>query len=147
MSFLFLSLIFSIRVFAGVSAYTGTSGQKLFIEEGDKDTFFIKFTGVKSAWENMVIKTTRTGKPDSYRYAFQYILELSSGKHDRTFTIVVDERPTLVAGTIVPQVSLHNQENPRDGMKLTWDKELTDKSQEIKLAEEFKKKPYFPEVD
>lgn len=142
-----LALTFSVSVLAGVSVYSGTAGEKLFIEEGADGAFYLKFTGVKSAWADKVIKTRRTGKQDNYRYTFDYKLELSNGVHDRSYTMVTDESPTLVAGTIVPRVGLHHQEKARDGIKLSWDKELTSSSQAIKLESEFKKKPYTPDVD
>ncbi len=101
-----MTLFFSTSLLAGVAAYSGTAGQKLFVEDGGKDTFFVKFTGLKSPWENKVIKTTRTGRQDGYRYAFDYQYELSSGIQHKTYSLLVDARPTLVSGSIVPQVTL-----------------------------------------
>ncbi len=146
MIFAFTALLLTQSVFAGVSAYSGKSGQKLFIEEGDKGAFFVKFTGVKTPWENKVIKTERTGKEEKYRYSFGYKLELSNGVHDRTYTMITEARSTLVAGSIVEQISLYTPENSRDGVTLTWDKDLTEKSQDLKLSDEHKKKPFTPEV-
>ena len=102
---------------------------------------------VKSPWENKVIKTTRTGREDSYRFGFEYKEELSSGIKVKEYQIVTDERPTLVNGSIVKQIKLWTQENARDGVTLTWNSTLTDSSQELKLADEYKKKPFSPEVE
>ncbi len=136
----------SLSAIAGVEAYSGTGGQILLIEEGDKSAYFVKFSGVKSPWENKVIKTKRDATTGNH-YKFDYKLELSSGVHDRTYTLVTEEGQTLVAGSIVKRVKLWNQENARDGVAFTWDKELTAKSQDVKLAEDFKKKPFAPDVD
>lgn len=140
------ALTLSTPILAGVAAYSGKAGQKLFIEEGDK-AFYVKFSGVKSAWADKVIKTVRTGKPEKYRYSFDYVLELSNGKHPRTYTMITEAPSTLVAGTIVEQITLYTNENARDGVTLTWDKELTASSQDVKLEAEYKKKPFAPEVD
>ncbi len=139
-----LSLSFS--AFSGVEAYSGTAGQTLLIEEGDKGTYFVKFTGVKSPWENKVIKAKKDATTGNH-YQFGYKLELSNGVHDRTYNIVTEDGQTLVAGSIVKKVRLWTQESGRDGVSFTWDKELTVKSQEVKLAEENKKKPFTPDVD
>ena len=146
MKALLFSLLLTASAFAGVEAYTGTAGEKLFIEDGGKGTYFVKFSGTESPWKEKVIKTKRDGTTSNH-YQFDYKLELSSGVHDRTYTLVTQEGEALVSGSLVKRVKLWTQEKAKDGTVLKWDKKLTEESQKLDLAGEFKKKPFSPEVE
>lgn len=137
-SFVTVGLLLSLNGLAGVEAFTTTSMQKLFIEETPelgRETFLVKFSGVNDKWNDKIIKTTKS----SGHYSFGYILELSNGKHNRTYTLVTREGEK--------KVKLWNQSYAKDGISFTWDKELTKESQGIKLIDEYKKKPFTPDVD
>ncbi len=138
---LIAGFILSSPLFAGVEAFTTTSMQKLFIEEAPefgKDTYLVMFSRVTDKWNDKIIKT-KMNKATSNHYQFDYVLELSNGKHNRVYNLVTREGEK--------KVKLWNQSHAKDGIPFTWDKELTKESQGIKLVEEFKKKPFTPDVD
>jgi hypothetical protein len=148
---LILLLVISADAFAGVAAYSGESGEKLFIESAfsiGKRTYLIKFEGPESKWAGKVIETKLEPGGNSERYSFDYDLVLSNGTHKRTYQIIVENGTALVKGSAVKRVQLFFPENQGEKpMTLTHDKELTEASQKINLISEHKKSPFKPEVD
>ena len=147
--FLFLSF-FAINAFAGIEAFSTSSAQKLFLEEGMKseaDVYYVKFTGVKGEWSDKVFNVKKTKRnSDQYTYSFDYKLVLSNGSHDRTYQLITDEGFELVNGTRVRRIKLWTPEFGRDGIVFVFDKDLTEKSQKLSLEEQGKKKAFVPEV-
>lgn len=139
--------------FAGVSAYSGDSGEKLYIESASalgKETYLLKFEGVESPWAGKVIQAKRTvNGSDKESFAFDYELELSSGVQKRTYQIVTDAGQELVKGSRVKKVELHYQDNAEanKSIKLNQDRKLTEASQKINLPSENKKSPFKPDVN
>ena len=147
---LFLVAAFILRpdlALAGVSAFTGTSGEKVFIESADKEMSFIKIEGLKSAWTDKVFKTKKESSQSGDKYSFDYEIELSDGKLTRTYTPVVFDGETLVQGTVVKKIKLYVSGGPKGGTSMAWNEALTNSSQNIDLAKQFKKSPFVPEVD
>ena len=145
--FLGLLIISPFSAFAGLSAYSGTAGEKVFIESGDKESAFMKIDGVKSPWAGKVIKVEKVTAGSSYRYSFDYTIELSTGKIKRTYTPIVADGETLVKGSVVPKIRLYYTGVTKDGIKLNWDETLTNSSQSMNLAAQYKKAPFTPEID
>lgn len=152
MKFLLLSLfVFSINAaHAGVEAFSSTSEQKLFIEEGmksGKEVYYIQFKGVKGNWSDKVFKVKRTKRAsDLYTYSFDYKLDLSSGKQDRTYGLVTEEGYDFIKGSQVKRVKLWTPDFAKDGVTFTYDKDLTKSSQSLNLESTGKKKPFVPEI-
>jgi hypothetical protein len=143
----------SLPAFAGVAAFSGDSGEKLFIEAAPslgKDAYLLKFEGPKSPWAGKVIQVKRTtnGSGDE-RFSFEYDLELSAGVQKRTYTVVTDAGFELIEGSRVKKVELHYEGMPdkRKGLPLNQDRKLTEASQKINLLAQHKKSSFKPEVD
>lgn len=143
----FLMLSTSNIAFAGVSAYSGTSGEKVFIESTEKETAYVKIEGLKSAWAGQVFKVKKQSASSGDRYSFDYEIELSSGKVKKSYTPIVFNGETLVKGTIVKKMILYVPGGEKNGTSLNWDEDLTKSSQKIDLQGAFKAKPFSPEVD
>ncbi len=150
MRFMWIILVISFNAFSGTEAFLSPSQQKLFIEEGmksEKDVFYVKFTGVKSAWNEKVFKVKKTARSSELAiFSFDYKLELSSGIQERTYQLVTEEGKALVNGSMVKRVKLWNPEFGRDGIEFIFDTDLTKSSQDLKLEEAGKKKPFVPEI-
>ena len=131
---------------AGVSAYVGTAGEKLFIETGSAmgaKKALIKMEGFESKWSGKVIAVDK----NDTRYSFKYDLELSSGVQKKTWQIIVPAGSDLIKGSRVDRIEVYLQEAPTKPTVLTHDANLTASSQNINLAAESKKSPFKPEVD
>ncbi len=142
-----LSFFLSLPSLAGVKAYTGPAAEKLFIEETGKEAF-VKFEGPESKWAGKVIRVKKESGPSRDSYTFDYELELSDGKHKRSYQLVVESGYELVKGSRVRTVHLYFPEgDARKPLKLNHDAELTKDSQKIGLSAEAKKHPFSPVVD
>lgn len=149
---LVLSLV-SFPVFAGVTAYSGDAGEKMFLEAAPalgKDAYLIKFEGVDSPWNDKVILVKR--KIDSRqdeRFSFDYDLELSSGIQKKNYEILTQAGFELIEGSRVKKVELHYQGTKARvaSVKLNQDRKLTDASQKVDLVAAHKKAPFKPDVD
>ena len=138
------SILASSSAFAGMQAYQGKGGEKLFIECGSD--CYVKFSDVQSKWVDKVIKVKKLERPSGTRYQFEYEEELSSGKRKQTYQIVVDHGFELINGSRVPQVQLFFPEgNKQKPLELDLSRELS--GQKMDLAAPYKKSPYTPEVD
>jgi len=141
LGFAILAFALALPAFAGVMAFEGMAGEKLFIESAPKlgkAVHFIKFEGVESPWANKVIKVEKeSGR--SQRYSFEYEMELSSGIKKRSYQIVVGNSETVL--------DLHFQGDSTSPVKLTYDRALTKESQKIDLQAQYNKDPFKPEVD
>jgi hypothetical protein len=150
--FLF-TILAALPAFAGVAAYSGESGEKVFIEAAPslgKEAYLLKFEGPDSPWAGKVIQVKRTATSGGdERFAFDYDLELSDGVHKRTYQIVTEGGYGLIEGSRVRQIKLFYQGTPRmpNGLKLSHDRKLTEASQKINLLAEHKKSPFKPDVD
>lgn len=139
--------------FAGVIAFSGDAGEKLFIEDAPalgKDAALLKFEGPSSDWAGKVIKVKRekTIRNDD-RYSFDYDLELSSGIQKKTYTMVTEAGYELTEGSRVKKISLffNGMSDRNKPPKLNQDRKLTEASQKINLAAEYKKAPFKPDPD
>lgn len=151
-----LALVFclaTVPAFAGVAAYSGDSGEKLFLESAPalgKEAYLLKFEGVDSPWNNKVILVKR--KVDSRqdeRFSFDYDLELSSGVQKKNYEIVTQAGFELIEGSRVKKIELHFQGTTKkvNSVKLNQDRKLTDASQKVDLVAAHKKAPFKPDVD
>jgi hypothetical protein len=140
--------LFTLTAFAGVKAYTGQAGEKLYIESapklGKKITHLVKFEGTDSSWDGKVIAVEKDNKD---RYSFEYDLELSNGTHKRTYTIIVPAGSDLVNGSRVDRIELHTQDFKGKPVFFNYSADLTNSSQKVGLGDEHKKSPFKPEVD
>ena len=137
----------SATAMANVTAYTDGS-VKLYVDVKSDDTAYLKIDGAKSPWDGKVIKTKRTRKASGdERFAFDYFLELSSGKVKKTYVPVVSGDKTLVNGTIVKTVELHYPSGPREGVNLKEDAGLAGSVKSLDLETEYKAHPFSPQLD
>jgi hypothetical protein len=146
-------VLFTSASFAGVAAFSGDAGEKMYIEAAPalgKEIYLLKFEGPASDWAGKVIKVKRelTSRGDE-RYSFEYDLELSSGVMKRTYNIVTEGGFELIEGSRVKKVDLYFNGMPdvRKPLKLNQDRRLTEASQKIGLAAEYKKSPFKPDPD
>lgn len=149
----FILALTSLPAFAGVAAYSGDSGEKMFIESAPslgKEMFLLKFEGPESDWAGKVIKVKRQiiGSGDE-RFSFDYDLELSSGIQHKNYTIVTEGGYELIDGSRVKKVEIYynGMADHRKGLKLNQDRKLTEASQKINLAAEYKKSPFKPDPE
>lgn len=148
-----LILLFSSSSFAGVAAFSGDAGEKMFIEAAPalgKDTYLLKFEGPTSDWAGKVIKVKKEVTSRGHdRYSFDYDLELSSGIQKRTYNMVTEGGFELIEGSRVKKVDLYfnGMSDHRKPLKLNQDRRLTEASQKIDLAAEYKKSPFKPDPD
>lgn len=145
------SIISNYVAYSDVVAYKSEGEKKLFIESAPqlgKNTYLLKFEGFQSPWSNKVIKTLSRLEGKSTRYYFSYDLELSSGLEKRDYVIVVELlEKTLQSGSLVKQIELHFPGVDKNPPKLIYDDALSNKSQKIDLAHQYKLEPFRPEVD
>jgi hypothetical protein len=146
-------VLFSGSSFAGVAAFSGDAGEKMFIEAAPalgKEIYLLKFEGPTSDWAGKVIKVKReiTSRGDE-RYSFDYEVELSSGILKKTYNIVTEGGFELIEGSRVKKVEIYFNGMPdhRKPLKLNQDRRLTEASQKINLAAEYKKSPFKPDPD
>lgn len=135
---------------ASVLAFSGEGAEKLFIESASalgKNVFLVKFEGIESPWAGKVIKTVRETRHNGERYGFTYDLELSSGVQKRDYNILVEAGKTMKNGSLVRQMELYHPGAGKKAPRLVYDAALSQQSQKIGLAAEYKKSPYQPEVD
>lgn len=143
----------ALPAYAGVAAYSGDSGEKMFIEAAPalgKEIYLLKFEGPASDWAGKVIKVKReTTVRGDERFSFDYDLELSSGIQKKTYQIVTEGGHELIEGSRVKKVNVNYNGMPdhRKPLKLNQDRKLTEASQKINLAAEYKKSPYKPDPD
>lgn len=148
---LFSLLIFSGQSYAGVIAYSGDAGEKLYIESAPllgKDAYLVKLEGVSSDWSGKIIKLKKESGFDD-RYSFDYSYELSGGIQHRTYNMITSAGFELIDGTRVKkiEVAYKGMSDLRSGLKLNHDRKLTEASQNINLAAEYKKSPYKPDPE
>src|SRR4051812_4178307 len=132
-AFLIFTFAFSSAQ-AGVTAYSGPSSEKLFIESAPKlgaKVFLVKIDGIESAWAGKVIKTTKREAPAGDRYSFDYVLELSTGNINKTFEMITGDGFELVKGSRIPKVQVFYSESPVDPVTLKYDEKLTRASQSM----------------
>lgn len=135
---------------AQVSIFTGDSGEKLIIQQTPdlgKDVALIKFEGVpQSTWQKKVIKVQKSSNPSGDRYNFDYVLELSSGKHPKSWQILVESGSKLIKATSAKrmQIFIQGSKNP---VEVFHDLDLTKTSQDTDLTNEYKKSPFKPRVE
>jgi ribosomal protein S16 len=149
LSALFVSSLLAGPAFAGVAAYTGPSGEKLFIEQAPsigKSAHVIKFEGPASAWAGKPIVTELQERPSANRYAFEYDKKVGSRTKKQEYQIVVDDGFELVKGSRVKKVKLYFPESSGKPVVLKHDEALTSASQAINLAAESTKTPFKPQV-
>ena len=145
-----VSFLMGIAAHAGVEAYSGLAGEKLFIEKAPQlgaKAALIKFEGITSKWDGKIIKTETQDSTNGNRYSFEYEEELSSGVKKKTYQIVVGVGFELLKGSRVKKIELFYQEAGTKPTELNYDEELTKSSQKIDLIGAYKKSPYKPEVD
>ncbi len=148
-SAVFVSAFLSASAFAGVAAYTGPSGEQLFIEQAPsigKSAHVIKFEGPASAWAGKPIVTELQERPSANRYAFEYEKKVGSRTKKQEYQIVVDDGFELVNGSRVKKVKLYFPEASGKPVVLKHDDALTKSSQAINLAGESTKAPFKPQV-
>lgn len=74
-------------------------------------------------------------------------LELSSGVQKRDYNILVEVGKTMKSGSLVRQMELYHPGAGTKAPRLVYNAALSQQSQKIGLAAEYKKSPYQPEVD
>ena len=134
---------------AGVAAFGGEAGEKLFIQDAPKlgkNVALVKFEGIESPWAGKVIRVDRTKMSGGERYAFEYDLGLSGPKQMRQYQIVVESGTKLVKGTQSKKMELF-VEGKQGPTIVVHDMDLTASSQKLDLIAEYKKSPFTPEVD
>lgn len=137
--------IFTYSAFSGVEVYVGPSSEVLYVQEASKlgnNAFLVKFTGVESAWADKVFKTINNQSIGGRRLSINYVLDLSSGKQNRTYGVLSDSGTTLINGSLVKKVELQIPERG-ETIKLHYSAEKSQNT--IDLNEEFSKKPFSPE--
>ncbi len=142
-------LLLSSFAQAGVAAFGGEAGEKLFIQDAPKlgkNAALVKFEGIESPWAGKVIRVDRTKLSGGERYAFEYDLGLSGPKQMRQWQIVVESGSKLVKGTQSRKMELYIQ-GKQGPTVVVHDMDLTAASQKLDLIAEHKKTPFKPEVD
>ncbi len=145
--------LISVPCLAGVIAYSGDAGEKMFIEAAPslgKEVYLLKFEGPTSEWAGKVIKVKKEAGTDGMdRYSFEYDLELSTGIQKKTYGIASEKGYELIEGSRVKTIGLYYNGMPdhRKPLKFNQDRKLTAESQQIKLEAQFKKTPYKPDPE
>ena len=143
------TLAFVATASAGVSAYTGSSGEKLFIEQAPNmgaGAHVIKFEGPASAWAGKPIVTELQERPSANRYVINYEKKVGSRMKKQEYQIIVDDGFELHEGSRVKKVQLWFPEGKGKPVILKQDQALTTASQSIGLAAESAKAPFKPQV-
>jgi hypothetical protein len=138
----FLVVLLTTPAGAAVKAYTGDASETLLVEDAPelgKSVALIKFTGISSAWAGKVIRTSRAESPGGDTFSFEYEVELSSGKQQRRYTILVEAGNGKCADLYLPE-----KQKP---LRFRHDRWLTERSQEAGLPVEYRKSPFKPLVE
>jgi hypothetical protein len=93
-----------------------------------------------------VIKVTKSTAATGDRYNFDYVLELSDGKHPKSWQILVESGSKMIKGTDSKRIEIYVQGSKKP-IEVFHDLELTKSFQKLNLKAEYKKKPFTPEVD
>lgn len=131
-------------------ALASNSGAELIIDSAPKlgkQAHLLKFSGIKSKWVDKVIKVNLEQTRSSERYSFEYTLDLSSGKHPRTYNILVENGKTLINGSLVRKFELYIPEGNNKAIEFYESPELAKKEKATDLEKTYAKTPFKPEVD
>ncbi len=140
-------LCFSSVVFSG-DVYTNDQGVTVLVEENSSDSFYVKISGVKTKWENKVFKLKKTVTAGKERYSFDYEVDLSGGKQQRTYTVLSQIGDEVKKDVRFKRLELYFPEGDVNRpVVLRLNPELSQGMKEKILAPEFKKTPFTPPVD
>ena len=144
----------SSSLYAGSAiVYSSLNSAKIYLQDTPhlgKNTFLAKFVGISSKWENKIIMLEKIVKDNAgSRYSFTYTLELSSGKHTKSYEMMIETGNTLKNGGLVPTLDLYFPEMPNNKPQaFYYDEKLSQQMPAVDLAKDFSKATYSsPEVD
>jgi hypothetical protein len=140
-------LSLSSAVFSG-DVYTNDQGVTVSVEENSSDSFYVKITGVKTKWENRVFKLKKTVTAGKERYSFDYEVDLSGGKQQRTYTVLAQIGDEIKKDVRYKRLELYFPEgNVNRPVVLRLNPEQSQGMKDKILAPEFKKTPFTPPMD
>jgi hypothetical protein len=132
---------------AQVKVFEGLGGEKVTIEDASQiapDTFLIKIEGVKSAWAGKAFSSSFIKMPSADRYQLSRPTNRKLGPKTKEYNVVLDGRPTLVEGTLIPTINLYVPEK-RDGINLRYSATASKAASADALAKEFAGQKFAPE--
>ena len=93
--------VFALSAQAGVQAFSGTAGEKLYIEAAPKlgaDAHIVKFEGPASAWAGKPILVKHQERPSANRYVIEYKKKIGTGTRtkDEQYQMVIENGFELI---------------------------------------------------
>ena len=140
--FLMVLTAFGSQVHAGISAWSGDAGEKLWVQDAPKlgaNAAILKIEGVQSTWAGKFIRVEKSKTSTGDRYSFDH------GRKNEKYFALVEMSPTAVQGTSTRRMELYLPKQ-KDPLVLKHDVALTKESQSTDLVSEFAKTPYTPEM-
>ena len=136
--------IVSVSASAGMIAFSGDAGEKLWIQDAPKlgtDAAIMKFEGIESDWQGKLLKVEKSNHSNGVRYHFDY----KRGSKTLSYVPVVETGKTMIAGTITRRIELYIPKH-KDPIVLKHDLDLTKSSQSTDLVGDFAKSPFTPNM-